>query len=136
MRRVKILVIGSGGREHALVWRLAKSGHELLAAPGNPGMAQLARCFPIGIDRHGELVALARERRVELVVVGPEGPLVAGLAGGLRAAGSATVGASAAVAQLEGSKAGSKQCFARHNIPTAKVFFAKTVAEADAAIEQ
>ncbi|HET9986904.1 MAG TPA: phosphoribosylamine--glycine ligase [Kofleriaceae bacterium] len=133
---MKILVIGSGGREHALVWRLAKSGHELIAAPGNPGIAQLARCFPIGVDQHAELVALGREQRVDLVVVGPEAPLVAGLADKLRAAGLATFGASAAGAQLEGSKAFSKQFFARHDIPTAKFFIAKTVAEADAAIDQ
>jgi phosphoribosylamine--glycine ligase len=133
---VKILVIGSGGREHALVWRLAKSGHELLAAPGNPGMAQLARCFPVPVERHAELVALALEQRVDLVVVGPEAPLVAGLADELRAAGIATFGASAAGAQLEGSKAFSKQFFARHDIPTAKFFIAKTIAEADAAIDQ
>jgi phosphoribosylamine--glycine ligase len=133
---VKILVIGSGGREHALVWRLAKSGHELLAAPGNPGIAQLARCFAVAVDRHAELVALAREQRVDLVVVGPEAPLVAGLADELRAAGIATFGASAAGAQLEGSKAFSKQFFARHDIPTAKFFIAKTIAEADAAIDQ
>jgi len=133
---VKILVIGSGGREHALVWRLAKSGHELLAAPGNPGMAQLGRCFPIAVERHAELVALARDQKVDLVVVGPEAPLVAGLADELRAAGIATFGASAAGAQLEGSKAFSKQFFARHDIPTAKFFVVKTVAEADAAIDQ
>ena len=133
---MKILVIGSGGREHALVWRLAKSGHELLAAPGNPGMAQLGRCFPIAVERHAELVALARDQKVDLVVVGPEAPLVAGLADELRAAGIATFGASAAGAQLEGSKAFSKQFFARHDIPTAKFFVVKTVAEADAAIDQ
>ncbi|MEP6862600.1 MAG: phosphoribosylamine--glycine ligase [Deltaproteobacteria bacterium] len=133
---MKILVIGSGGREHALVWRLAKSRHELLAAPGNPGIAQLARCFPVAVDRHAELVALAREQRVDLVVVGPEAPLVAGLADELRAAGIATFGASAAGARLEGSKAFSKQFFARHDIPTAKFFIAKTIAEADAAIDE
>jgi phosphoribosylamine--glycine ligase len=133
---VKILVIGSGGREHALVWRLAKSGHEVIAAPGNPGIGQLARCFPVAVDRHGELIALAREQRVDLVVVGPEAPLVAGLADELRTAGVATFGASAAGARLEGSKAFSKQFFARHDIPTAKFFIAKTVAEADAAIDQ
>ena len=133
---MKILVIGSGGREHALVWRLAKSGHELLAAPGNPGISALARCFPVGVDQLDGLVALATEQRVDLVVVGPEAPLVAGLADRLRAAGVATFGASAAGAQLEGSKAFSKAFFARHDIPTAKFFIAKSVAEADAAIDQ
>ena len=132
---MKILVIGSGGREHALAWRLAKSGHELLAAPGNPGIAQLAECHPVPVDQLDALVELARAHRVELVVVGPEGPLVAGLADKLRAAGIATFGASGAGAQLEGSKAFSKQFFARHNIPTARFAIARTVAEADAAIE-
>jgi phosphoribosylamine--glycine ligase len=132
---VKILVIGSGGREHALVWRLAKSGHELVAAPGNPGIAALARCVPVGIDQLDALVAVAQAERVDLVVVGPEAPLVAGLADRLRAAGIATFGTGAAGAQLEGSKAFSKQFFARHGIPTAKFAIAKTVVEADAAID-
>ncbi|MEO8845730.1 MAG: phosphoribosylamine--glycine ligase [Kofleriaceae bacterium] len=132
---MKILVIGSGGREHALVWRLARSGHELVAAPGNPGIAALARCVAVGIDQLDSLVALAQAERVDLVVVGPEAPLVAGLADRLRAAGIATFGTGAAGAQLEGSKAFSKQFFARHNIPTAKFAIAKTVAEADAAID-
>jgi phosphoribosylamine---glycine ligase len=132
---VKILVIGSGGREHALVWRLAKSGHELVAAPGNPGIAALARCIPVGVDQLDELVSVAQAERVDLVVVGPEAPLVAGLADRLRAAGIATFGTGAAGAQLEGSKAFSKQFFARHGIPTAKFVIAKTVAEADAAID-
>lgn len=132
---MKILVIGSGGREHALVWRLAKSGHELVAAPGNPGIAALARCVVVGIDQLDALVALAQTEQVDLVVVGPEAPLVAGLADRLRAAGIATFGTGAAGAQLEGSKAFSKQFFARHNIPTAKFAIAKTVAEADAAID-
>jgi phosphoribosylamine--glycine ligase len=108
----------------------------LLAAPGNPGIAALARCFPVGVDQLDGLVALAVEQRVDLVVVGPEAPLVAGLADRLRAAGVATFGASAAGAQLEGSKAFSKVFFARHEIPTAKFFIANTVAEADAAIDQ
>jgi phosphoribosylamine---glycine ligase len=132
---VKILVIGSGGREHALVWRLAKSGHELVAAPGNPGIAALARCIPVGVDQLDELVSVAQAERVDLVVVGPEAPLVAGLADRLRAAGIATFGTGAAGAQLEGSKAFSKQFFARHGIPTAKFVIAKTVAEAEAAID-
>jgi phosphoribosylamine--glycine ligase len=132
---VKILVIGSGGREHALVWRLARSGHELVAAPGNPGIAALARCIPVGIDQLDALVSVAQAEGVDLVVVGPEAPLVAGLADRLRAAGIATFGTGAAGAQLEGSKAFSKQFFARHGIPTARFAIAKTVAEADAAID-
>ncbi|MGE5186340.1 MAG: phosphoribosylamine--glycine ligase, partial [Acidobacteriota bacterium] len=69
---MKILVIGSGGREHALAWRLAKGGHDVIAAPGNPGIEQVARCFAVGVDDHARLVELARGERVQLVVVGPE----------------------------------------------------------------
>src|SRR5580704_12086392 len=102
---MKILVIGSGGREHALVWRLAASGHELVAAPGNPGIAALARCVNVAVDDLPGLVELAINEGVALVVVGPEAPLVAGLADSLRAEGIATFGPGAAGAQLEGSKA-------------------------------
>ncbi|MFT3699163.1 MAG: phosphoribosylamine--glycine ligase [Kofleriaceae bacterium] len=131
---MKILVIGSGGREHALVWRLAQGGHTIVAAPGNPGIAELARCEPVGVDAIDELVALAKREQVALVVVGPEAPLVAGLADKLRAAGIDTFGTGAAGAQLEGSKAFSKAFFARHGIPTAKFFTCRSVEEADAAI--
>ncbi|HEY3801360.1 MAG TPA: phosphoribosylamine--glycine ligase [Kofleriaceae bacterium] len=133
---MKILVIGSGGREHALVWRLVAAGHELVAAPGNPGIAGLARCEPVAIDDLDGLVALATREAAGLVVVGPEAPLVAGLADRLRAAGLATFGPGAAGAQLEGSKAFSKQFFARHHIPTAPFALARTIAEADAAIHE
>ncbi|MEJ7604405.1 MAG: phosphoribosylamine--glycine ligase, partial [Kofleriaceae bacterium] len=131
---MKILVVGSGGREHALVWRLVDGGHVVLAAPGNPGIAQLATCAPIGVDEHESLVAFAVREAVDLVVVGPEAPLVAGLADRLRAAGIATFGPGAIGAQLEGSKRFSKQFFARHRIPTAGFEVATTLAEADAAI--
>jgi phosphoribosylamine---glycine ligase len=132
---MKILVIGGGGREHALAWRLHASGHELIAAPGNPGIATVARCIDVAIDDPGGLVALAVNEAVALVVVGPEAPLVAGLADLLRAEGIATFGPGAAGAQLEGSKAFSKQFFARHKIPTAAFAVAHTKAEADAAID-
>src|SRR5215470_10063602 len=116
---MRILVIGSGGREHALAWRLARAGHQIVAAPGNPGIAEVAECMPIPVTEHPRLVALAVARKVELVVVGPEAPLVAGLADRLRAAGVTTFGPGAAGARLEGSKVFSKQFFARHRIPTA-----------------
>ena len=132
---MKILVIGSGGREHALVWRLARSGHTIHAAPGNPGIQELAICHEVAIDAIDGLVGLARELAVDLVVVGPEAPLVAGLADQLRAVNIATFGTGAAGARLEGSKAFSKQFFARHQIPTAKFFVAISIAEADAAID-
>jgi phosphoribosylamine---glycine ligase len=131
---MKILVIGGGGREHALVWRLVASGHEVVAAPGNPGIAKLARCVDIATTDLAGLVELAVDEAVALAVVGPEAPLVAGLADLLRAGGIATFGPSAAGAQLEGSKAFSKQFFARHAIPTAPFELATTIAEADSAI--
>jgi phosphoribosylamine--glycine ligase len=133
---MKILVIGSGGREHALVWRLSASGHEVVAAPGNPGIAALARCVNIAVDDLGGLTELAINEGVALVVVGPEAPLVAGLADRIRAEGIPTFGPGAAGAQLEGSKAFSKEFFARHHIPTAPFKIATTIAEADAAIAE
>jgi phosphoribosylamine--glycine ligase len=133
---VRILVIGSGGREHALAWRLARAGHQILAAPGNPGIAELAECAPVAVGDHAGLVELAVSRQVDLVVVGPEAPLVAGLADQLRAAGLTAFGPGAAGARLEGSKVFSKQFFARHRIPTAPFAVATTVAEADAAIDR
>ncbi|MGN6104139.1 MAG: phosphoribosylamine--glycine ligase [Kofleriaceae bacterium] len=133
---MNILVVGSGGREHALIWRLAGAGHAVIAAPGNPGIEALARCVPIQVDELDRLVALAQAEAVDLVVVGPEAPLVAGLADRLRAAGVPVFGPGAAGAQLEGSKVFSKQFFARHRIPTAAFVVAATVAEADAAIDR
>lgn len=133
---MKILVVGSGGREHALVWRLAHSGHAVIAAPGNPGIEQLARCFAVSIDELDRLVELAVAEAVELVVVGPEAPLVAGLADRLRARGVATFGPGAEGARLEGSKAFAKQFFARHHIPTAPFEIVASVPEADAAIDR
>ena len=131
---MKILVVGSGGREHALVWRLAQAKHQLVAAPGNPGIEALARCVAIPVDDHEALVRLALDEGVDLVVVGPEAPLVAGLANRLRAVGMPTFGPSAEGARLEGSKVFSKQFFARHRIPTAPFEVVTSVAEADAAI--
>jgi phosphoribosylamine--glycine ligase len=133
---MKILVVGSGGREHALVWRLAQSGHAVIAAPGNPGIEALAACFAVKVDELERLVELAVVEGVDLVVVGPEAPLVAGLADQLRARGVAVFGPGAQAAQLEGSKAFSKQFFARHGIPTAPFEIVDTVAAADAAIER
>ena len=133
---MKILVVGGGGREHALVWQLAKGGHEVIAAPGNPGIAALAACTPIAVDAHDELVAYARAEAVDLVVVGPEAPLVAGLADRLRAANLVTFGPGVLGSRLEGSKGFSKQFFARHRIPTAAFEVVDTVEEADAAIDR
>src|SRR2546426_11139184 len=86
---MKVLLVGGGGREHALVWKIAQSPlvDTVFAAPGNPGIARLASCVDIGVDSHDELVAFARRERIDLTVVGPEVPLVAGLADRLPPAG-------------------------------------------------
>jgi phosphoribosylamine--glycine ligase len=133
---MKILVVGSGGREHALAWRLAQSGHEVVCAPGNPGMEAIGRCIPTAVDDLDGQVAVAKSEGVALVVVGPEAPLVAGLADKLRAAGLPTFGPDASGARLEGSKVFSKQFFAKHGIPTAAFEIASTVAAAEAAIDR
>ncbi|ACY17407.1 phosphoribosylamine--glycine ligase [Haliangium ochraceum] len=133
---MKILVVGSGGREHALVWRLAQSGHTLLCAPGNPGIAAHARCLDIGVGDLAGLCATAVREAVDLVVVGPEAPLVAGLADSLRDAGVAVFGPGAAAAQLEGSKVFSKQFFARHGIRSAAFRVCSAMDEVDAALSQ
>jgi phosphoribosylamine---glycine ligase len=118
---VKILLVGSGGREHALAWRLAQcpSCTALFAAPGNPGIGQYAQLLPIAADAIDALVDAAHRLAIDLVVVGPEGPLVLGLADRLRAEGLAVFGPDAAAAQLEGSKGFVKDLCAAHNIPTA-----------------
>ena len=118
---MKILVVGSGGREHALCWAIKRSPlcEALYCAPGNPGIAQLAECLPVSVDDVAGIVAEAKAWGVDLVVVGPEGPLVAGLADALAAEGIRVFGPSAAAAQLEGSKGFMKDFCARHGIPTA-----------------
>src|SRR5580765_7411635 len=119
---LKILIVGGGGREHALAWKIAQSPlvDTLFAAPGNPGIARHARCVDIGVDAHDELVAFARRERIDLTVIGPEAPLVAGLAARFAAAGLALFGPSARAAAIEGSKAFSKDLMRRHGIPTAR----------------
>ncbi|HEY0335179.1 MAG TPA: phosphoribosylamine--glycine ligase [Stenotrophomonas sp.] len=120
---MKVLVIGSGGREHALAWKLAQSSRvsEVLVAPGNAGTATEARCrnVPVKADDLEALLALVRDEGVALTVVGPEVPLVAGVVDRFRAAGLRIFGPTAAAAQLEGSKAYAKDFLARHGIPTA-----------------
>src|SRR4051794_25670590 len=103
---VKVLVVGSGGREHAIVRALARSPQrpEVLAVPGNPGIAAEARCVEIALEDHQALCDAARSEHVDLVVIGPEAPLVAGVADDLRECGIATFGPRAAAARLEGSK--------------------------------
>ena len=118
---MKVLVVGGGGREHALCWALAASPlvDEVVCAPGNAGIADVARCAPVKADDVEGLVALARAEGVGLVVVGPEVPLVLGLVDRLRAAGIKAFGPTAAAARLEGSKSFTKAFCDRHGIPTA-----------------
>ena len=117
---MKVLLIGSGGREHALAWKIAQSPllTKLYAAPGNPGIAEEAELVTLDTDDHATVVAFCKDKAIDFVVVGPEAPLVAGIADHLREAGIAVFGPSAAAAQLEGSKGFTKDVCARFNIPT------------------
>ncbi len=119
---MRVLVVGSGGREHALAWSLSRGAGlaELHAAPGNPGIAALAHCHPVRADDQPALVSLARELRIDLVVVGPEAPLVAGLADELRHRGIAVFGPSATAARIEGSKSFAKEVMDAAGVPTAQ----------------
>jgi phosphoribosylamine---glycine ligase len=133
---MKILVVGSGGREHALTWRLLRGGHEVVVTPGNPGIERIARCLQAGVGDLAGIEAAALAEKAELVVVGPEAPLVAGLADRLRARGLLVFGPGADGARLEGSKIFSKTFFARYGIRTAEFAACDTVGEADAAIDR
>jgi phosphoribosylamine--glycine ligase len=118
---VRVLLVGSGGREHALAWALASSPTltELHAAPGNPGIAALATCHPVAADDAEGLLALARSLSADLVVVGPEAPLVAGVGDALRHGGIAVFGPSGAAARIEGSKRFAKAVMRAAGVPTA-----------------
>jgi phosphoribosylamine--glycine ligase len=119
---MKVLVVGGGGREHALVWRLARSPlvEELIAAPGNAGIASSARCVDVQADDVLGVVALVEREDVDLTVVGPEAPLVAGLADELTARGRLVFGPGRDAARIEGSKSWAKDVMVRHGIPTAR----------------
>lgn len=118
---MKVLLVGGGGREHALAWRLANSEKcdALYAAPGNPGIAEVAECFPVAAEDVEGQVALAQKLGVDFVVVGPEAPLVAGLADRLKEAGFPVFGPQQKAAQLEGSKGFTKDLCSKYDIPTA-----------------
>ncbi|MEQ1809291.1 MAG: phosphoribosylamine--glycine ligase [Terricaulis sp.] len=123
---MKILIVGSGGREHALGWKLKQSPlvTEIIAAPGNPGLAEIGRCVAIQATEVGELAAFALREQIELVVIGPEAAAAAGLADALKQVGIPCFGPTKAAAALEASKAFMKEFCARHGVPTAeyKVF--------------
>src|SRR4051794_31879591 len=119
--KMKVLVVGGGGREHALCWALARSPSvgEVICAPGNAGIAGVARCVPVKSDEIVQIADLADVENVDLVVVGPEAPLVAGMADLLQARGRAVFGCSRTAAEIEGSKVFAKELMGRHAIPTA-----------------
>lgn len=130
---MKALVIGSGGREHAILWaltRTSKAPLELYCAPGNGGISQLAECVPIPVTDHSELIEYAREKRIDITIVGPEGPLAAGIVDEFEHAGLRVVGPNRAASRLESSKSFAKDFMRRHGVPTADYTIANSPAEA------
>ncbi|WP_333605539.1 phosphoribosylamine--glycine ligase [Novosphingobium sp.] len=135
---MNILLLGSGGREHALAWKLTQSPlcDTLWAAPGNPGIAEHATCIALDPSDHAAVIAFCEEKSIGLIVIGPEAPLVDGLADSLRAGGFSVFGPSKAAAQLEGSKGFTKDLCARANIPTGGYVRVADEADAMAALEK
>ena len=137
---MRILLIGGGGREHALAWKLVQSPkvEKLYAAPGNPGMALLQKCecINLNVDDLEGVADYAEEKSIDLTVVGPEAPLVAGLADVFKRRGLPVFGPSKAAAQLEGSKAFSKELMAKYNIPTAFFKICEDIETAKAYVEE
>src|SRR5580658_10197203 len=128
---MRILIVGSGGREHALAWKLGQSpGVEVFAAPGNPGMAHVGTCVA------GAPLDAAEAVAADLTVIGPEAPLVAGVVDAFRARGRRIVGPDAKAARLEGSKIFAKQFFVAHRIPTAEYAAAASPDEARRELER
>ena len=115
----RVLVVGSGGREHALAWKLVRDGAEVLVAPGNAGTAGIAENVPVAADDIGALLGVARSRAVDVTVVGPEAPLVAGIVDTFQSAGARIFGPTAKAARIEGSKAFCKEILRRGDVPTA-----------------
>ena len=134
---MKVLVVGAGGREHALAWRLARDPavDRLVAAPGNAGIAREAECAPVAADDAAGLLALVEAERIDLTVVGPEGPLVDGLADELSLRGHPVFGPSAKAARLEGSKAWAKELCERYGVPAAASLTARSMSEALGALD-
>lgn len=122
MKKNKVLIVGSGGREHALAWKLAQSQavSKIYCAPGNGGISRYAQCVPLKVDDIARIVDFAREKNINLVVVGPELPLTLGLVDALEEAGIKAFGPSCKAAEIEGSKAFAKDLLQRYGIPTAR----------------
>ena len=135
---MRVLVVGGGGREHALCWKLKQSPEltELFCAPGNPGIARLAACLPKGVDEIHALADFARDARIDLTIVGPELPLTLGIVDEFRSRGLAIFGPTMAAAELEGSKAFTKRFLDRHEIPTAEFRLARDRPEAERAVAE
>ncbi len=129
---MNVLLFGGGGREHALAWKLRQSPQlgTLYCAPGNPGIAEVADCITLDVNDHAAVIDFCRTNAIDLVIIGPEAPLVAGIADDLAAAEIAVFGPSRAAARLEGSKAFTKQFCATHGIPTAGYAWSNNRAEA------
>src|SRR5690606_19980549 len=137
LRDMKILVVGSGAREHAIARALSSDStvHQVLVAPGNPGTARIATNLPVDPLDPDAVAALAVEHGVDLVVVGPEAPLVAGVADAVRAAGVPCFGPGAEAARLEGSKAFAKEVMASAAVPTAMAYVCSTLEEVAEALD-
>ena len=135
---MKILLVGSGGREHALAWKLAQSPNceKLYCAPGNAGIAEVAECLEIAAEDHAGLLGFVHENKIDFVVIGPEQPLVDGLSDQMRGMGVKVFGPTKAAAQMEGSKGFMKDFCARHDIPTAEYQRFKSLDKAKAYIEE
>ena len=135
---MRILVIGSGGREHALCWRLAQSPKvsKIYCAPGNAGIARVAECVDIPVSDLPALAEFAEKNAVGLTVVGPEVPLCAGIVDVFQAKGLKAFGPSRQAAQLEGSKVFSKQFLLKHNVPTAAAGIFNNAEEARAFLKK
>ncbi|MBB6408343.1 phosphoribosylamine--glycine ligase [Mesorhizobium sangaii] len=135
---MNVLLLGSGGREHALAWKIAASPllTKLYAAPGNPGIGGEAELVKLDVADHAAIAAFCKDKKIDLVVVGPEGPLVAGIADDLRAQGIRVFGPSRAAARLEGSKGFTKDLCARYDIPTAAYGRFGDLASAKAYVEK
>ncbi|HEY0349459.1 MAG TPA: phosphoribosylamine--glycine ligase, partial [Pyrinomonadaceae bacterium] len=132
---MKILVIGSGGREHAICWALQRTSSErlqLFCAPGNAGIAQIAECVSINVNDGAALASFAEASKIDLTMVGPEAPLAAGLVDTFEGRGLKVVGPRSKAARLESSKAFAKDFMARHSIPTARYRVATSIDEAAA----
>lgn len=130
---MKVLVVGSGGREHAILWALKRTSRmplELYCAPGNGGISQLAECVPIPVTDRASLMEFAHSHAIDLTIVGPEGPLADGIVGEFERSGLKIVGPSRAASRLEASKSFAKDFMHRHKIPTAKFSVANSAAEA------